>query len=242
MKITNSYPVDWIDLQNKVCKLLNEAGYHAESPKEIDTVRGTVEVDVLATSKMELVKQFICECKFWNTSIPKKEIHAFRTVVNDSGSMLGIFISKAGYQSGAYEAAYCSNVLLKDWEGFINLIEKQWILTQTVRIKKIAQPLSVYTDPCDVPFEKLSNEEREKYTEITNKCIEAYIICRDVFETLKEKESIVVNKQVFTAYDELYSYFEELFLDTIKDYESLFANNPVEVWKLKDCKHLMIQL
>ncbi len=53
----------------------------------------------------------------------KKKIHAFRTVTHDSGSMLGIIISKNGFQSGAYEAAYCSNILLKDWTGFIDLIK-----------------------------------------------------------------------------------------------------------------------
>jgi len=130
MKISNDIPKDWKDLQNKVCKLLNEAGYPSESPKEINTVRGTVEVDVFSTSEDELIKQFICECKFWNTPIPKEKVHAFRTVVNDSGSMVGIFISKMGYQSGAYDAAYCSNVLLKDWDGFIKLIEKQWLKRQ----------------------------------------------------------------------------------------------------------------
>ena len=107
MKITSDIPSDWKDLQNKVCKFLNEAGYESESPKTIKTVRGDVEVDVFSISNDELIKQFICECKFWNTPVPKEKIHAFRTVVHDSGSMVGIFISKNGYQSGAYEAAYC---------------------------------------------------------------------------------------------------------------------------------------
>lgn len=127
MKITNEVPSDWKDLQNKVCKFLNEAGYDSESPKTIKTVRGDVEVDVFSISNDEFIKQFICECKFWNTPVPKEKIHAFRTVVHDSGSMVGIFISKNGYQSGAYEAAYCSNVLLKDWDGFIDLIEDKWV-------------------------------------------------------------------------------------------------------------------
>ena len=94
MKITNEVPSDWKDLQNKVCKFLNEAGYDSESPKTIKTVRGDVEVDVFSISNDELIKQFICECKFWNTPVPKEKIHAFRTVVHDSGSMVGIFISK----------------------------------------------------------------------------------------------------------------------------------------------------
>ena len=46
MFLTSEIPTSWIDLQDKVCKYLVQAGYHAETAKTIDTVRGKVEVDV----------------------------------------------------------------------------------------------------------------------------------------------------------------------------------------------------
>lgn len=234
MKITNQFPNNWKELQDKVCKFLNEAGYPSESPKTIDTVRGKVEVDVFSTSETELIKQFICECKFWNTPIPKEKIHAFRTIVHDSGSMVGIFISKEGYQSGAYEAAYCSNVLLKDWNGFIELIEKQWITLQLYRIKKLAHPLSVYTDPLDVPTHKFSCDELKEYNEITSGSIKAYLICRTFDEEdLNTQDKIEINGQIFTACDELFDYLQIYLSDVIKKYERLFEHNPVESWKLE---------
>lgn len=242
MKITNDIPKDWKDLQEKVCKFLNEAGYPSESPKEINTVRGTVEVDVFSTSEEELIKQFICECKFWNTPIPKEKIHAFRTVVNDSGSMVGIFISKMGYQSGAYEAAYCSNVLLKDWDGFLELIEKQWLKKQLPRIKKLAHPLSVYTDFLDVPFEKLSQYEIEEYKKLNEKYIEVYLSCRNLKMTILGKENILVDGKIFTAFDELFKYFEEIFSIGIKEYEDLFKKNPVAQWKFELWEHMLIDI
>lgn len=64
MRITNEIPESWQDLQDKVCKYLNRAGYHAETTKTIEMVRGKVEADVFATSDDELLKQFICECKY----------------------------------------------------------------------------------------------------------------------------------------------------------------------------------
>ena len=242
MKITNDIPKDWKDLQEKVCKLLNEAGYPSESPKEINTVRGTVEVDVFSTSDEELIKQFICECKFWNTPIPKEKIHAFRTVVNDSGSMVGIFISKTGYQSGAYEAAYCSNVLLKDWDGFLELIEKQWLKKQLTRIKRIAHPLSVYTDFLDVPFEKLSEHEMEEYKKLNERYMEAYITCRNLKNNILDKENIVVDGIIFTACDTLFDYFEEIFPARTREYEEIFKKSPVEQWKFESWEHMLIDL
>lgn len=231
MKITNEIPRDWKDLQNKVCKFLNEAGYESESPKTIKTVRGDVEVDVFSVSNDELIKQFICECKFWNMPVSKEKIHAFRTVVHDSGSMVGIFISKNGYQSGAYEAAYCSNVLLKDWNGFIELIERKWLKRQCFKMHQLIHPLSVYTDPLDVPLDALSDDELHKYKQINKKTIESYLICRKIgFEKIKE-DSLDVDGITFTSYDELFDYFNKKFTIIIKEYEEIFKNNPIEQWK-----------
>lgn len=239
MKITNDIPKDWKDLQNKVCKFLNEAGYPSESPKEINTVRGTVEVDVFSTSDDELIKQFICECKFWNTAIPKEKVHAFRTVVNDSGSMLGIFISKTGYQSGAYEAAYCSNVLLKDWNGFIKLIERQWLKRQTPRIREIAYPLAVYTDFLDVPLEKLSKDQVEEYKKLNDKYMGPYLLFRSLKSDISTDKDITIDGITFTAYDELFKYVEETFPIWIKEYKDLFKDTPVPEWKF-ECSDLML--
>lgn len=231
MKITNDIPRDWKDLQNKVCKFLNEAGYESESPKIIKTVRGDVEVDVFSISNDELIKQFICECKFWNTSVPKEKIHAFRTVVHDSGSMVGIFISKNGYQSGAYEAAYCSNVLLKDWDGFIELIEKKWMKRQYYKMIQLTHLLSVYTDPLDVPLDSLSENELQEYKKLNLKTIQSYLTCRKIVFERSEEDFLEVDGIIFTSYDKLFDYFDRKFITAIKKYEEIFRNAPVEQWK-----------
>ena len=74
--------------------------------------------------------------------------------------MLGIFISKTGYQKGAIEAAYCSNVLLKDWQGFIDMIAVKWVKNRFDEVMRIASPLATYTDMLDVPVEILSDEDK----------------------------------------------------------------------------------
>ena len=117
MKFTDRCPATWKELQDDVALLLNQSGYRAVSPCTIDTVRGKVEVDVLVESPDELVKRIVCECKFWNSSVPKEKVHAFRTVVQDSGASLGLLISQAGFQSGAIEAANLSNVRLMTWNN-----------------------------------------------------------------------------------------------------------------------------
>ena len=158
-------PSTWEELQDYVALLLNQAGYHATSPCTIDTVRGQVEVDVLVEAPDALVKKIICECKFWKTPVPKEKVHAFRTVVHDSGAALGLLISRVGFQSGAIEAARLSNVQLLTWEEFTDLIADKWIIAELKHLKKYSEPLSVYIDPLDFPYEKLREADKKPYLE-----------------------------------------------------------------------------
>ena len=241
MKITNEIPKDWRHLQDLVCKYLNQAGYSAEVAKTINTVRGKVEVDVFVTAKNELLKQFICECKFWQTAVPKEKIHAFRMQVQDSGSMVGIFISTAGYQSGAIEAASCSNVLLKDWDGFIALIANQWLKRRLIHLKKVVGPLSIYTDPMDVPEEIFSvPDDAATYKEMAVKYMPVYIVAASLGMEVFDKESVELNGNLFEDFNSLFDYIENIAVSAISEFEQLFEKYPKEQWKFDCLDHMGI--
>ncbi len=163
MKLTNIVPNTWIELQELTAKYLGEAGYNAITPFQMETARGNVEIDVYVEAPDELVKKIIIECKFWNTAIPKEKIHAFRTVVNDSGAALGIIISKNGFQSGAIEAAKYSNILLLNWNDFIKIIFDKWLLNKVAKLKTESSPLYLYINEMHFPYEKLNAKERVAY-------------------------------------------------------------------------------
>lgn len=242
MLITSERPQTWQHLQDLVCKYLNEAGYQAESPKTIETVRGEVEVDVFASAKNELIRTFICECKYWNTAVPKEKIHAFRTVVQDSGAMLGIFIAKEGYQSGAIEAAHCSNVLLKDWPSFVHLIEDQWLLQRLIRLRRFAHPLSVYTDPLDVPLDHLGEEERAQYSLYIQQHLGMYLCVRSLNKHALQQESITVNGLCFTACNELFDYLENECKNAVAAFEGLFENCSIDTYKFNIGGYMLFEL
>lgn len=223
MRITNEVPESWQDLQDKVCKYLNQAGYHAETTKTIEMVRGKVEVDVFATSDDELLKQFICECKYWETPVPQEKIHAFRTVVHDSGSMLGIFISKTGYQKGAIEAAYCSNVLLKDWQGFIDMIAVKWLKNRFDEVMRIASPLATYTDVLDVPVEILSDEDRALNEQLLKRYLPPYMIGRELQMGMHKEMYVDCDGTRFEDFNSLFNYLEDVYREGVARYGELFA-------------------
>lgn len=142
-------PTDWKDLQQQVSQILKECGLEADLEKRIETVRGTVEIDVYAKDSTQTPAViYLCECKHWESSVPQTIVHAFRTVVADYGANFGLIISSKAFQSGAYEAAKNSNVQLLTWIEFQELFVERWINNYMLpRIYREADPLIEYTEP-----------------------------------------------------------------------------------------------
>ena len=142
-------PTDWKDLQKQVSQILKECGLETDLEKSIETVRGTVEIDVYAKDSTQTpAVTYLCECKHWASSVPQIIVHAFRTVVADYGANFGLLISSKAFQSGAYEAAKNSNVQLLTWIEFQELFVERWISNYMLpRIYREADPLIEYTEP-----------------------------------------------------------------------------------------------
>lgn len=232
MRMTNRKPKNWRELQDLVAYYFNNSGYEANVSKIIKTVRGKVEVDVLVKAKEELGKNIICECKFWNTAIPQEKIHAFRTVINDSGASLGIIISKVGFQSGAYLAAENSNIKLLTWDEFLDLLFNKWFNFRKRRLLRIIQPLMVYTDPLDVPSKTFSENQLKEYKSSLEKYISIYLIGSRI-----NKDSMSNYKKTFDedieTYEEFFDNMEHKALEAISYYENFFLEFNIPKWKFQ---------
>jgi restriction system protein len=147
--IENIPPSDWRDLQERVALILRESGFTVEIERVLPLARGSASVDVLAHDSESVPPVLIvCECKHWRNPVHQGVVHAFRTIVVDSGANLGIIISSAGFQSGAISSAAFSNVQLKTWEGFQELLEDRWYLKYMVPVLRAElDPLIEYTEP-----------------------------------------------------------------------------------------------
>jgi restriction system protein len=125
--ITQNMPDTWQDLQNWTAQILNECGIEAQTEVTLETVRGQVEIDVLATENVQgREHKVLIECKNWKAKVPQNVVHGFRTIVNDIGANVGYIVSKAGFQSGAYEAVANTNIKLLTWWEFQEAFEDQW--------------------------------------------------------------------------------------------------------------------
>lgn len=230
--MTNRKPKTWIELQVMVAHYFNYSGYQAITPYKIETVRGEVEVDVFVKTDNELGNRVICECKFWNTPIPQEKIHAFRTVAADSGASLGIIISKVGFQEGAMLAADKSNIKLFTWEQFLEYLFEKWFTYRKKRLQNISKPLSVYTDPYDIPAELLSKTQLEEYKKTVVKNASLYIMTSNFDENFVSNYKETFNDNV-TTIEEFFNSAEQRVEDAIIYYKDLFREIEIPEWKFK---------
>jgi restriction system protein len=173
--IEDEEPATWEELEVRVARILNEAGLRAERGKSLRTARGAVAVDVCAVDESvspNILSLF--ECKHWKRAVPQAVVHAFRTVVSDSGAHQGLIVSRSGFQSGADSSSDFSNVSLVDWADFQALYAERWYRHYMKKQGWTAiDPLVEYTEPINNRIfrkaDRLSHLARERFIELRRK-------------------------------------------------------------------------
>ncbi len=168
-------PVNWQDLQEKVCLILNQVGFESSSNKILKTPRGQIEIDVYAVDPFSIDRIiYVIECKNWETKIPQTVIHSFATVMQETGANVGYIISKSGFQKGANEFITNTSIVNLTFCDFQKKYLKKWAGNFfNFEIDKASDSLIQYTEPINSRRERfvsgLSNEEKEKFNLLKEK-------------------------------------------------------------------------
>lgn len=165
MKIFDKQPNTWQELEQKCAKILADIGFKTEVEKNIETVRGIVNIDVYAINdNYNPNETILVECKNWTNKVPKNVVHSFRSVVADFGANSGYIISKAGFQSGSFEAIKNTNISLMNFDEFQEYFKTRYLNYITTKLQKIGYPLRKYSDRYkgvwDKEVEKLPREKQ----------------------------------------------------------------------------------
>ncbi len=174
--ITSAQPATWQDLEEVVAAILEECGMTVLRQASLTLPRGSVDVDVLAHDTIDGIRHtIICECKNWAAAIPKAVVHSFRTVILETGAHRGYIISKAGFQSGAKEAAQATNIDLATFEEFQHAYFAKWIRKRIWSLEEAIGNINTYYEPLGRPGYSQLNDERERaaYDAVYNK----YLFC-----------------------------------------------------------------
>lgn len=166
--ITARAPESWEELEELIAAILTECGMLAKRQVTLSLPRGNVDVDVFAEERVDgIVHRTICECKFWKTNVPKEIVHAFRTVMHETGANRGHIISWVGFQSGAYEAAQATSIELVTFAEFQERYFDKWCRNRICAVERSIGNFNTYYEPLGPPgWGKLKSEDERKAYEV----------------------------------------------------------------------------
>ncbi len=170
--IDDPLPENWQDLQTGVQRIFRNVGLLAEVEVDLETPRGSVNVDVLAIDVRSVDKvRYIVECKNWGSSIPQTVVHSFTTVMHETGANIGFIISKHGLQQGAKRYTQNTNIIGMTYLEFQQrYFEAWWNRYFCPRIGDAADEPLQYVEPInskrDREYAKLSLQAQEKFDQL----------------------------------------------------------------------------
>lgn len=110
--MTRNY-ANWQEYQEEVASFFRRQGYTAEVEKRVKGVRAEHKIDVYVSfSQLGIESKWAVECKLWKTPVTKEKVLALKSLVEDIGADRGFIFSEKGFQSGANDAAFGTNILL----------------------------------------------------------------------------------------------------------------------------------
>lgn len=238
-------PKDWKELQEYVNRIFINIGYESSIEKNTTTPRGNINIDVFAVDLDSINKDiYIIECKWWNTQIPQTVIHAFTTVMSETGGNFGFIITKKGIQSGAIKYLKSTNIKAITFSGFQKLYFTNWYnkyFRPTLVI--LSSDLLGYIEPINnrrfKHLDQLNKIQRIRYFELLDKYENfSYFILmlRSTnnylqFENIENLKQEALNTGIdlnFNCATELLSELEKNCENIIVDFNEVFGKNIFE--------------
>lgn len=170
--IEDPYPPDWKALQAGVARLFNEIGLTARTEVKLKTPRGEVEIDVMAVDEASVDKiRYIVECKNWNSAIPQTVVHAFTTVMAETGSNIGFIVSQKGLQAGAERYTNSTNIVgmtyLELQQRYFSIWWERWFCRQ---VGDAGESLEGFVEPYNPRRDELvagmTQEQTSRFNEL----------------------------------------------------------------------------
>ncbi|WP_454044679.1 restriction endonuclease [Cellulosimicrobium sp. Marseille-Q8652] len=103
----------WKEYQEESAAFFRTLGLEAETDKHLEGVRGGHDIDVVVRSRRAGLDQlWVVECKHWKRRVSKLHVSALAEIVRNVGADRGLLLSEKGFQAGAGQVAYRSNITL----------------------------------------------------------------------------------------------------------------------------------
>ncbi len=145
--VFNKEAKNWKQFQKQIAAFFGECGYLSENEKSVELVRGKKAIDTKVQVRNEFDLLVLVECKYLNKPVNQEVVHAFRTVMQDSGANVGYIVSRKGFQSGAKDAIVKTSIKLRTIDELIEDFFKVWKINLAKKYSDLSNNLFPYWDP-----------------------------------------------------------------------------------------------
>ncbi|MHC1701121.1 MAG: restriction endonuclease [Humidesulfovibrio sp.] len=162
----------WQELQSRVAQIFTEIGLNVEIGKQLTTARGTIEIDVYAVDSNSVDKiKYVVECKNWKKAISQTVVHAFTTVMHETGGNIGFLVSTAGFQPGALRYTKNTNIVCLSYNEFQERYINVWLAKYFApKVGKAFDSFVQYIEPInsrrDKHFATLTDAQKASYVSL----------------------------------------------------------------------------
>ena len=103
----------WRQYQEDVAAFFRSLGFNVAVDHDVEGVRSNHKIDVWVDfEKWGWQHRWVVECKRHTRPITKADVEILKMIVGEVGASLGFLVSESGFQSGAFQAARKTNVIL----------------------------------------------------------------------------------------------------------------------------------
>lgn len=102
----------WRTYEDDSYNLFRTTGHYCEKSIIVPGVRASHQIDVVVNLNASRSHRWLVECKHWSRAVGKRDVQAFKSVIDDVGADHGYLLSEKGFQKGALAMARLLNMSL----------------------------------------------------------------------------------------------------------------------------------
>ncbi|SRX76388.1 restriction endonuclease [Aequorivita antarctica] len=136
---------NWKEYQEKIAEIFRSIGAVAITDYKVNGARGKHAIDVwVSIKKFGVSVSWVCECKLWNSPIPKEKVLTLYEIAKDVGADRGFLFSESGFQSGAIRSTKNTNITLISIDELEERIAEEFQELTLIKFLKLVN--SIRTD------------------------------------------------------------------------------------------------
>ncbi|MFQ5751718.1 MAG: restriction endonuclease [bacterium] len=181
----------WQEYEKTVYDLFRSTGHRCQRDVIMPGARGSHQIDIVVSLSEPIGHhQWLVECKHWQRPVGKRDVHSFKTVIDDIGADHGYLLSEKGFQKGATEMARMLNISLYTLSELRELFIQEQLTPQYQQSKAFRVAIDQEDDKGNMDSMAILELVPVKDVSVTDHVIEIHVIRENILNWIISTDSV----------------------------------------------------